>query len=191
MKPSIVHLNRVLCAQPEPDDLPRWPPWSGPIAVSQPQEATHKAPQLSEGAHLSNLNAAPMRNLGNAAVAKAVLRGLLRFAKSSKDVPITLRTSDLYAVAPVLRGVNVSLQDRNAVEQITRQAFRLGAELEGHAAEAAVNRALDALRLLNTTYSTLIEEMRSTRADRADRSGVAFRIGDVFIHRKFGYRGVM
>lgn len=33
--------------------------------------------------------------------------------------------------------------------------------------------------------------MRATRADKADREGVRFELGTVFLHKKYGYRGVV
>ena len=50
---------------------------------------------------------------------------------------------------------------------------------------------MDALRALNTSYASLLATARRVRADRADRTGVEHRVGQVFVHRKFGYRGVI
>jgi hemimethylated DNA binding protein len=65
------------------------------------------------------------------------------------------------------------------------------AGLQGEEAEAAVNRALEAVQALYTGYSAQLQEMRRLRADHANREGVAFGVGTVFIHKKFGYKGVI
>lgn len=55
--------------------------------------------------------------------------------------------------------------------------------------QAALDRGLEALRLLNTSYAAQLAEMRSVRQERGDRTGVHFSVGQVFIHKKVGGRG--
>ncbi len=50
--------------------------------------------------------------------------------------------------------------------------------------QAAMDRGLEALRLLNTGYAAQLAEMRALRQERGDRSGVRFSVGQVFIHKK-------
>lgn len=50
--------------------------------------------------------------------------------------------------------------------------------------QAALDRGLEALRLLNTSYAAQLAEMRAVREERGDRSGVRFSVGQVFIHKK-------
>ena len=56
---------------------------------------------------------------------------------------------------------------------------------------AALDAALAGLRVLNTRYSALVSDARDARADKADRTGVAWRVGQVFVHKLYGYRGVI
>ena len=53
-------------------------------------------------------------------------------------------------------------------------------------AQAALDRGLEALRLLNSSYAAQLAEMRAVREERGDRSGVRFSVGQVFIHKKVG-----
>lgn len=57
--------------------------------------------------------------------------------------------------------------------------------------QEALDRGLEAVQLLHTEYSEMLYRLRSTREVRTDRSRVAFSLGTVFTHKKFGYRGVL
>ena len=127
----------------------------------------------------------------NTALAKAVFRGLLRWARDHGDVPLSLRAADLYAAVPALRTANFNFQESRTVAVIARFAFWDAKDLTDEPARAAVDRGLDALRTLNSSYAAAAAEMRRTREARTDRAGVTFRVGQVFIHKKFGYRGVV
>lgn len=54
----------------------------------------------------------------------------------------------------------------------------------------ALDQGLEAVQLLHTEYADLLARLRSAREVRADRSRVAFSVGTVFTHKKFGYKGV-
>lgn len=45
------------------------------------------------------------------------------------------------------------------------------------------------MQLLHTEYSRLLAQLRNARELRTDRTKVAFSVGTVFTHKKFGYRG--
>lgn len=55
--------------------------------------------------------------------------------------------------------------------------------------EEALDRGLEAVQLLHTEYSRLLSQLRNARELRTDRTKVAFSVGTVFTHKKFGYRG--
>jgi hemimethylated DNA binding protein len=124
-------------------------------------------------------------------LALALYKATLRWARQNADVPFSLRPADVHALAPSLRGSAVALQDAAAVRQIARAEFKAGKAAAGTEAQAALDRGLEALRLLNTSYAAQLAEMRAVRQERGDRSGVKFSVGQVFIHKKFGYRGVV
>ena len=127
----------------------------------------------------------------NSAVAKIVYRALLRWSRQHSDVPLSLRISEISTVLPNKIPNKISLRKSTAVASLTKWAFRENRNLEGLAAFAAVDRGLESLRLLNERYAAQALEMRATRADRQNRDGVAFEVGDVFVHKKFGYRAVI
>lgn len=74
---------------------------------------------------------------------------------------------------------------------VARAAFEASRCAVGQEAEEALDRGLEGVRLLHTTYHAQLQEMRDTRRDREDRQGVNFAVGQVFQHKKFGYRGVV
>ncbi|KAL6766563.1 hypothetical protein ACKKBG_A36535 [Auxenochlorella protothecoides x Auxenochlorella symbiontica] len=116
-------------------------------------------------------------------------RSVLRWARDNAAVPFQLRRGDVLLLAPGV--VPSTLQDAAAVSQIARAAFHLNKDLKPEEAGEAVDRALDALRLLHDDYGGAIARMRALRGDRADRSGVAWPLGTVFAHAQHGYRGVV
>jgi hemimethylated DNA binding protein len=126
----------------------------------------------------------------NSAVAKIVYRALMRWSRRHSDVPLSLRISEISSVLPVLPH-KVSLRSSTAVAKLTSWAFRENRNLQGPAAYAAVDRGLQALRILNSHYAAQALDMRKTRAERQNRDGIAFEVGDVFVHKKFGYRAVI
>lgn len=119
-------------------------------------------------------------------------RSLLRWARDHKAIPFSIRTNDLYSIVPRLRGSPPNtLDDSTAVISLTRQIFRENRYLPPNQASNAIDKAMEALFLLNTTYSSLLEDMKRIRDDRQHRNNVTYHIGDVFIHKKHGYRGVI
>ena len=134
-----------------------------------------------------------MAGHSNSSVAKIVYRALLRWARANADVPLTLRSTEVATVVPNLNATTpaISLNSSRAVAALAKIAFRTNSTLTGAVAHSAVDRALDALRLLNSHYAAVIADMRAIRADRSNRDGVAFQVGQVFVHRKFGYRAVV
>jgi hemimethylated DNA binding protein len=131
-------------------------------------------------------------------LARTLYRALLRWSRHHVDVPLTLRLSELAELSPALPEDLVAdgaAPPRAApvVSRLSRLAFRSDATLPSNspAAAAALDRAFAALRLLNSHYAAIAADMRATRADRADRTGVAFEVGQVVHHIKFGYRGTI
>jgi hypothetical protein len=53
----------------------------------------------------------------------------------------------------------------------------------------ALDQGLEAVQLLHTEYEEALARLRSTREVRADRASVEYSLGQVMLHRKFGYRG--
>lgn len=126
----------------------------------------------------------------NSAVAKIVYRALLRWSKQHADVPLSLRVSEVASILPKLPN-KLSLRSHTAVASLASWSFRQNRDLHGPDAYAAVDRGLEALRILNSHYAAQALDMRATRADRENRKGVNFEVGDVFIHKKYGYRAVI
>lgn len=118
-------------------------------------------------------------------------RSLLRFSNTHHDVPLTLRSMD---IANCLRNMPYSTayhpQDRAsvAVASLARFAFRANLHLTGKQKEIAIDKGFEALHLLNTSYAASAIHMRATRIDRANRKGVGYKIGTVFVHKRYGYR---
>lgn len=124
-------------------------------------------------------------------VPKLLYRAILRWAREHKDVPISIRTVDVYNVLPEMGGAAVSLRGSSAVSDMCRWSFRQNKILTGAAARYACDRGMEALRILNSEYAALARSMRVTRASRTDRQGVEYKVGQVFVHRLYGYRGVI
>lgn len=132
-------------------------------------------------------------------LSKILYRALLRWSKQFADVPISLRASDVGLLAPTIPPGAVPLQSARAVSLLTRLSFRhhlhlspnTDTDTETDQLRLATDRAFEALRLLNTVYAASANAMRQTRSDRINREGIAFQVGQVFIHKRFGYRGVV
>ena len=93
----------------------------------------------------------------------ALYRALLRWGRANADVPFTLRASEVYALAPELRGTALALQDSAAVGPIARAAFEASRCASGEEQAAALDRGIEGVRLLNTVYGQQIKDMRETR----------------------------
>ena len=132
-----------------------------------------------------------MGDRANSAVGRIVYRALLRWSRDHADVPLSLRLSEVSSLVPQLPIGIISLSDSAAVKSIARWCFQDSRDLQGHAARAAVDRGLDALRVLNSHYAAQAADMKAIRAERLNREGIAFQVGQVFVHKKFGYRGVV
>ncbi|PSC71606.1 F-box only 21 [Micractinium conductrix] len=134
---------------------------------------------------------------GSRRTALALYRCILRWSAQNADVPFSVRASDIRALAPAVLDSSAgalspaALQDAGAVAAVARAAFREAARASGAEAEATVDRGFEAVQVLNGTYARQLQAMRELRADRADRSGVKFGVGQVFVHKKFGYRAVV
>lgn len=126
------------------------------------------------------------------ALPKIVYRALLRWSRQHSDVPLSLRLSDVSSVLPILPSSGIiSLRNSTAVASLASWSFRENRNLQGAAAYVAVDRGLEALRILNSHYAAQALDMRATRADRQNRDGIAFQVGQVFVHKKFGYHAVI
>ena len=66
---------------------------------------------------------------------------------------------------------------------------KAGALQDGEELSKAYDQGLEAVQLLHTEYADLLARLRSSREVRTDRSRVAFSLGTVFVHKKFGYKG--
>ena len=93
----------------------------------------------------------------------ALYRALLRWGRANADVPFTLRSREVYALAPELRGTALALQDSAAVGPIARAAFEACRHANGEEQAAALDRGIEGVRLLNTVYAEQIKDMRETR----------------------------
>jgi hypothetical protein len=130
---------------------------------------------------------------GDRRLALCIYRSLLRWSRDNADAPFSLRPGDVYAVAPRHRSADrathaaaLSLQDAVAVPPIARAEFKACAQLAGLDAQEALDRGLEAVRVLHTVYQGQLQAMRDMRRDRGDRTGVRFQVGQVFIHKKVG-----
>lgn len=120
----------------------------------------------------------------NALLSRLVYRGILRWAKEHSDVPFSIQQTHVNAVLPELVGVKMNLQDASAVRYLARYGFE--------SADGTVDRGLEALRLLNTHYHRVVEEMRRTRREKSQIvDAVKYKIGQVFRHKKYGYKGII
>lgn len=68
-------------------------------------------------------------------LALALYRAMLKWARGQSDVPFSLRSGDVYTLAPMLRGQRLALQDAGALPPIARAAYEAcrnaqGAEVE-------------------------------------------------------------
>jgi hemimethylated DNA binding protein len=128
-------------------------------------------------------------------LARILYRSILQWSQRNSDVPWQLRSADVRGLLPQLAttkaGPVSSSRGSQAVAAIARLSFREAKDLQGPKAREALARGVEALRLLNTTYANLLDEARQARALHEDRSGVEYKVGTVFIHKKYGYRGVI
>lgn len=125
----------------------------------------------------------------NALLSRLVYRGILRWVKEHSDVPFSIQQTHVNAVLPELKGVKMNLHDASAVRYLARYGFE-SASSDGM--PGRVDRGLDALRLLNTHYHRLVEEMRRTRQEKSQIvDTVKYKIGQVFRHKKYGYKGII
>lgn len=141
-------------------------------------------------------------------LALVVYRSLLRWSRANRDVPFSLRPSDVRSFAPIFfirqqkedplammsLGADPASSYYNGAKllsDIVRSSFRQYGDSESLESRESINRGIEALRSLNTFYSTLLGEARAARAEHVDRTGIEFCVGQTFIHKKYGYRGVI
>ncbi|CAL8460560.1 g89 [Coccomyxa elongata] len=126
-----------------------------------------------------------------------LFRAILRWSNKAEGVPFQLRHTDILkctgpAVFSSLDAIDTHYNKADVIRDIARQTFKFNKDLQ---VEEQVNEALDqgleAVQLLHTEYADLLTRLRSAREVRADRSRVAFSLGTVFTHKKFGYKGVV
>lgn len=134
-------------------------------------------------------------------------RSLLRWSRANVDVPFSLRSNDIKCFAPeyfsgnernssplswIRAGESVSTsKGATQLAEITRFTFNNNKILGATQSQQAINRGLEALRSLNTFYAAILEEARAARADHVDRTGIKYHVGQTFIHKKYGYKGVI
>ncbi len=124
-------------------------------------------------------------------VAKALCRALLRFAHQHAAIPVPLQRAHVIRALPNVQSMTSEpMADEDAssaVRTLIRLAFRQpDAQRDGD----ALDRGIEALRLLNTRYHSTMQSMRELREEHL-HTNVKYRIGHVFKHRKFHYRGVI
>lgn len=136
--------------------------------------------------------------MGPDRLALAVYRALLRWSRANADVPFSLRPGDVAVLAPSLRSLQPpgSLMRHAdlgaaAIPALARAEMAACAGAVEDDAAAALDRGLEAVRVLHTTYQQQLSAMRETRLDRFNKQGVKWAVGQVFVHKKFGYRGVI
>ncbi len=67
------------------------------------------------------------------------------------------QASDVYWLAPQLRGAPLALQNPGAVATVARQVFEACRHATGEEAEQALDRGLEGVRLLHTTYAEQLQ----------------------------------
>lgn len=130
-----------------------------------------------------------------APVAKALYRAMLRWAYQHEHVPVPLQVPHVTKALPGVHGqMTEPMSDVDAsisVRRLIRVAFRHDSLRQDALQDAnALDRGLEALKLLNTRYHTTMQTMRELREEHLHTS-VKYRIGHVFKHRKYHYRGVI
>ncbi|EIE25330.1 hypothetical protein COCSUDRAFT_61552 [Coccomyxa subellipsoidea C-169] len=83
------------------------------------------------------------------------------------------------------------LTDQSAQPLVSSSIEPFVAWQSGEELSNAFDQGLEAVQLLHTEYADLLSRLRTSREVRTDRSRVAFSLGTVFIHKKFGYKGVV
>jgi hypothetical protein len=149
--------------------------------------------------------------MGPNRLALAVYRAMLRWSRANADVPFNLRPGDIAVLAPSLRGVRAAGSGSEltggllphsalmrhadlgaaAIPALARAEIGACASAQGEEAAAALDRGLEAVRVLHTTYQQQLSAMREMRRDRGNKEGVKYAVGQVFVHKKFGFRGVI
>ncbi len=82
------------------------------------------------------------------------------------------------------------LTDQSAQPLVSSSIEPFVAWQSGEELSNAFDQGLEAVQLLHTEYADLLSRLRASREVRTDRSRVAFSLGTVFIHKKFGYKGM-
>lgn len=149
----------------------------------------------------------------NSRIARILYRGLLRWAGAHDNCPIQIQRSHVSQLVPFLvscdgsKGWEISLNGGTGEFQIekedasvtVRHLARLGFQhgqktMDLQVAYDQVDRGIDALRLLNTRYHDSVESIKALREEHArimSSNKVKYSIGQVFIHRKYGYKGII
>lgn len=152
----------------------------------------------------------------NARIARALYRGILRWANTHDNCPVHIQRSHAHRCVPQLvsfgrtggqrepssrRAVNeFHIEEEDAsvtVRYLARLGFRHGTVEQGNSVEESydlVNRGIEALRLLNTRYHESVENMKALRDEHArviSSNSVKYSVGQVFIHKKYGYKGII
>ena len=144
--------------------------------------------------------------MGRTRTAIALYRALLRWGWQHADVPFPLQATHVVNALPNVqlhRHLDEPMTEVDAavaVKLLTKLGFRETAfwegegererEDQGRGREHALDRGINARRLLNTRYHSTMESMRELRHEHL-HSKSRYPIGHVFKHRKFGYRGVI
>lgn len=124
-------------------------------------------------------------------VAKALCRALFRWAHQHAAIPVPLQRAHVLRALPdvhLMMREPMSDEDAgSAVRTLARLAFR---HPDALSSPDALDRGIEALKVLNTRYHSTMQSMRELREEHL-RTNVKYRIGHVFKHRKFHYRGVI
>mmetsp|Transcript_29117 Transcript_29117/g.78072 ORF Transcript_29117/g.78072 Transcript_29117/m.78072 type:complete len:242 (+) Transcript_29117:549-1274(+) len=145
----------------------------------------------------------------DAKVLRTLYRAMLRWTKSpaaasskftipNLENPTLDNLTSRVAIANGSSQVAAEVRPRNAdgVRAVIRNTFRASVDLVKEEGEESqdhldpVDLAFEALRTLHDFTQTL-ESQEKRREESLNRDGVEFSIGDVLLHKKFGYRGVV
>ena len=154
------------------------PTWHG--LLPSPTAAAMAAPSV--------LGPALYRAMLRSARAPAVMHGRFRLPPHTRLSPALQRLPE--SVTSLARSLKPG-RDQRGLLGLIRAAWRDGAEVTTPSeANARLDDAFRCMRALGELHGEC-EEMINRRAANADRDGVAYCVGEVLRHKKFGFRAVV
>ena len=113
----------------------------------------------------------------------AIYKAIQRWALAHRDVPFTIRRSDIQGFRNP-EFLPVQINGFQELSETTRNAFKHPHSLE-------VDSGLCFLRALNNNISEQLLSLKEARIDRQNRLHIKHRVGQVFRHSKYKYKGVI